>query len=56
MATIDRHTDRGSPVRTRPWWKKLGWLILIWTVGVATLYVVAEAIGLVMRSAGLTAG
>jgi hypothetical protein len=38
----------------RPWWKKLGWLILIWSAGVAALGVAAGAIRLLMRAAGLT--
>lgn len=35
-------------------WKKLGWLILIWAASVATLGVVAWAIRILMHMAGLT--
>jgi hypothetical protein len=41
------------PRSHNPWWKKLGWLILIWSAGVATLGVVAGIIRLLMRAAGL---
>lgn len=34
-----------------PWWKKLGWLILIWAAGVVTLGVVAGLIRLMMLAA-----
>jgi hypothetical protein len=39
-----------------PWWKKLGWLLLIWAAGVATLAVVAGLIRLIMHAANLTLG
>ena len=39
-----------------PWWKKLGWLLLIWASGVATLAVVAGLIRLMMRAQGLVLG
>jgi hypothetical protein len=38
----------------RPWWKKLGWLVLIWSASVAALGVVALLLKLLMRAAGLT--
>ncbi len=37
-----------------PWWKKLGWLVLLWVLGVAALGVVAYGIRLLMNAAGLT--
>lgn len=37
------------------WWKKVGWLILIWTASVAALGVVAYGIRLLMAAAGMTA-
>jgi len=46
-------TDRRPPERTESWWSRLGWLVLLWAAGIATLGVVAEAIRLVMRAAGL---
>ena len=38
----------------RPWWKKLGWLALIWSASVAALAVVALLLKLLMRAAGMT--
>jgi hypothetical protein len=38
----------------RPWWKKLGWLVLIWCLSVAALAVVALFFKLLMRAAGMT--
>ena len=35
-------------------WKKLGWLALIWAASVAALGVVAYALKLLMRAAGLS--
>ena len=37
-----------------PWWKRLGWLLLLWLLGVGALAVVAVALRQVMRLAGLT--
>ena len=37
-----------------PWWKKLGWLILIWSASVAALGVVAYLLRLLMNAAGLS--
>lgn len=38
----------------QPWWKKLGWLILLWAASVSTLGLVAYGIRLFMKTAGLT--
>ncbi|HUH91387.1 MAG TPA: DUF2474 domain-containing protein [Lysobacter sp.] len=38
----------------RHWWKRIGWLVLIWLASVASLAVVAYALKLLMRSAGMT--
>jgi hypothetical protein len=38
----------------RPWWKKLGWLILIWSASVVALAVVALLLKVLMRAAGMT--
>ncbi|RJG03537.1 DUF2474 domain-containing protein [Noviherbaspirillum sedimenti] len=37
-----------------PWWKRLGWLVLIWAASVAALGVVAYGIRLIMNAVGLT--
>ncbi len=39
----------------REWWKRLGWLVLIWAASVAALGVVAYGIRLIMNAVGLTA-
>jgi hypothetical protein len=36
-----------------PWWKRLGWLSLIWASGVVTLAVVAGLVRLAMHAADL---
>lgn len=41
-------------VDERPWWKKLGWLVLIWAASVATLAAVAWLIRLVMTAVGMS--
>ncbi|HZV61886.1 MAG TPA: DUF2474 domain-containing protein [Methylophilaceae bacterium] len=37
-----------------PWWKKLLWLIALWSVSVAALGLVAYGMKFLMRSAGLS--
>ncbi|MDB5842308.1 MAG: hypothetical protein JWQ23_4260 [Herminiimonas sp.] len=39
----------------RPFWKKLGWLILIWAASIGALGLVALLIRLLMNAAGMTA-
>lgn len=39
-----------------PWWKKLGWMLLIWALSVAFLGVVAYLLRGFMQLAGLAAG
>ncbi|MGY0798681.1 DUF2474 domain-containing protein [Lysobacter sp. A286] len=38
----------------RRWWSRIGWLVLIWVLSVASLTLVALLLKLVMRSAGMT--
>lgn len=38
----------------RPWWKKLAWLVVLWTASVAALAAVAWLIRVVMTSVGMT--
>ncbi|HET7160152.1 MAG TPA: DUF2474 domain-containing protein [Burkholderiales bacterium] len=35
------------------WWKRIGWLLLIWTLSVAALGAVAFMLEWMMRAAGL---
>lgn len=37
------------------WWKRVGWLFLIWMLAVAALAMVAYLLRLFMNAAGLTA-
>jgi len=39
----------------RSWWKKLGWLVLIWALSVAAIGVVSYVLRLFMHVAGLSA-
>lgn len=43
----------GAPEDTRPWWKKLGWLVLIWLASVAALGLFAGLLRLFMHAAGM---
>jgi len=43
-----------APDPHRPWWKKLAWLALIWTLSVAALGMVAYLLRLIMNAAGLS--
>lgn len=38
----------------RSWWKRIGWLLLIWSASVAALGLVALMLRLVMRGVGMT--
>ena len=44
----------GSREAYGPWWKRLGWLALIWMLGVGALAVVVLVLRLVMQLAGLS--
>lgn len=44
-----------SPSRApRRWWKRLGWLALIWAASVATLGALAYLLRILMNAVGLT--
>lgn len=49
MATIDR--QQPAPGR---WYKRLGWLVVIWMGSVVSLGVVAEALRMLMHAAGMS--
>ncbi|WON78539.1 DUF2474 domain-containing protein [Serratia sp. UGAL515B_01] len=40
-----------SPVT--PWWKRVGWLIIIWSASVFGLFLVASLFRLLMGAAGM---
>jgi len=37
----------------RRWWRRIGWLLLIWSASVAALALVAAMLKLVMRAVGM---
>ena len=43
--------DKAPPAS---WPKRIGWLVLIWTLSVAAVGAVAYVLKLIMRAAGLT--
>ncbi len=44
----------GAPQGARLWLRRVGWLVLIWTLSVGALVVVAVVFRLLMGLAGLT--
>ncbi|MGZ8287711.1 MAG: DUF2474 domain-containing protein [Telluria sp.] len=42
-----------TPIDPRPWWKKFGWLVLIWLASVAALGLFAGLLRLFMYAAGM---
>jgi hypothetical protein len=49
MATID-----SREIKTSRWYKRLGWLLLIWFGSVVSLAVVASVLKLAMYAAGMS--
>jgi hypothetical protein len=47
-------TGRDDRQDQAPWPQRIGWLVILWLLGVAALGATAIAIKLVMRLAGLT--
>ena len=60
MAARDGHAMKKADEKAiaeadrKPWWKKLLWLLAIWTASVLALTVVAGLMRLLMNAAGLT--
>jgi hypothetical protein len=45
-----------APQQQRPsWWKRIGWLLLIYAASVSALGIVAWLFRLLMKAAGMTA-
>ena len=38
---------------TIPWWKRVGWLVVIWSASVLGLFLVASLFRLLMTAAGM---
>ncbi|VEI69098.1 Protein of uncharacterised function (DUF2474) [Serratia rubidaea] len=36
-----------------PWWKRVGWLVIIWSASVLGLFVVATIFRMLMTAAGM---
>lgn len=45
----------GVQPRPRHWWRRLGWLVLIWGASVGGVLLLALLLKLAMRAAGLSA-
>lgn len=45
----------GSNGTPGSWWRRIGWLVLIWSASVAALALVAAVLRLLMHAAGLSA-
>ncbi len=45
--------DSSQPAGRR-WWRRIGWLLLIWVLSVGALALVAAILKVVMRTAGLS--
>lgn len=44
-----------SGIRPRHWWRRFGWLLLIWAASVGGILLLAWLLKLAMRAAGLSA-
>ncbi len=55
MPDAPRSPRTGDRAEQPSWFKRIGWLALIWVASVAALFVVAIMIRYVMGLAGLTA-
>ncbi|CAI1540692.1 DUF2474 domain-containing protein [Serratia marcescens] len=45
--------DKTAAVAPAPWWKCIGWLVIIWSASVLGLFVVASLFRLLMTAAGM---
>ena len=54
MDADDSAIKKNESLSAHSWWKRVGWLILIWALSVLSLGVVAFAIKKFMTAAGMT--
>ena len=54
MASLS-DTEHAKPADTAPraWWKRVGWMVIIWAASVMALAVVASGFKLLMLAAGM---
>ena len=54
MASLS-DTEHAKPADTAPraWWKRVGWMVIIWEASVMALAVVASGFKLLMLAAGM---
>lgn len=52
MRKLIREMDDNTVIR-QPWWKRIGWLAMIWLGSVLALFVVATAFRMLMMAAGM---
>ncbi|SUI57303.1 Protein of uncharacterised function (DUF2474) [Serratia marcescens] len=49
----DAMQDKTAAAAPAPWWKRIGWLVIIWSASVLGLFVVASLFRLLMTAAGM---
>ncbi|WP_411267900.1 DUF2474 domain-containing protein [Ewingella americana] len=52
MKKLIREMDDENVIR-QPWWKRVGWLAIIWLGSVLALFAVASVFRLLMTAAGM---
>jgi hypothetical protein len=49
----EKSMQRENTPAPAPWWKRVGWLAIIWSASVLGLFVVASLFRLLMTAAGM---
>jgi len=52
MRKLIREMDDNTVIR-QPWWKRIGWLAIIWLGSVLALFAVATVFRMLMTAAGM---
>lgn len=52
MKKLIREMDDDAVIR-QPWWKRVGWLAIIWAGSILALFAVATVFKLLMTAAGM---
>jgi hypothetical protein len=53
MSGKESFHDDQDPAQKQPLWKRLGWLVVIWTGSVLALFIVATLLRMFMTAAGM---